>query len=482
MDKNLTPGQIIGGRYQIINQIGKGGFGDTLLARDNQRPGNPECVVKQLKPIVKDYRALRKAKTLFEREAETLEKLGKHEQIPLLLAHFEEDEQFFIVQEFIEGEDITEEIPPVGEKLTEEKVRLLLIEVLEVLSYLHQKNHIHRDIKPSNIRRRKSDGKIVLIDFGAVKELTTQAIDSQGELNSTVAIGTPGYMPSEQTNYNPHFSSDIYALGMIAIQAMTSMHPTQLLRDANDGEIIWQNNVQVSQEFADIIDKMIRYDFRQRYFSAEDTLQALKSPSNRESQQQNSVKQISGIKFDKLLFDWRSIATIFVAILISLLGMIFLFRKQPELILNKEYSNYDYGIKINYSDQWIRQDVNNIITNELVKFTPPNQQESDNFQEKVFISMVKLNAPQTLEEYNTDLVNAITKDNPDIKYIQNDTTLAFKRAKEIIYTNENGIKTLKIFTLKAGSSYIITYVANKEDYDKFVDTVRNMIKSFDIQL
>ena len=274
--------KILGGRYHIVNELASGAFGKTYLAEDRHRPGNPVCVVKQLIPQVVNQITLR----LFNTEAEILEKLGNHDRIPRLFAHFQENQEFYLVQEFISGHNLEEELPP-SQQWSEDRVIHLLREILEVLTFVHQQNAIHRDIKPENIRRRQ-DGKIVLIDFGAVKQIGTQVANATISPISpnTISVGTPGYMPSEQRNGKPRFSSDVYAVGMIGIQALTGIYPYLLPEDA-DAEIIWRNRANVSSDLADVLDKMVRYDFRQRYLSAVEALVAIMalvtpvSPSNR---------------------------------------------------------------------------------------------------------------------------------------------------------------------------------------------------------
>ena len=269
-------GLTLSGRYRIVQQLGKGGFGVTFLAEDTQRPGNPKCVVKLFQPVASDPDTLTAGKQLFDREAETLEVLGTHNQIPRLLAHFQEDQKFYLVQEFVEGHDISQELFP-GKKLSEPYAIKLLKDILEILTFVHRNNHIHRDIKPSNVRRRDSDGKVVLLDFGAVKQVSTQVVNTQGHTTNTIAIGTRGYMPSEQAQGNPHFNSDIYAVGIIGIQALTGNTPAALVTDIQTGEIEWRNHLllDISSGFADILDKMIRYDYRQRFDSAESVVEAL---------------------------------------------------------------------------------------------------------------------------------------------------------------------------------------------------------------
>jgi formylglycine-generating enzyme required for sulfatase activity/tRNA A-37 threonylcarbamoyl transferase component Bud32 len=261
-------------RYHIIKLLGQGGFGVTYLAQDYDLPGNPYCVVKHLKPKTSDSFILDIARRLFNTEAKVLYELGKlHDCIPSLSAHFEENGEFYFVQDFINGHELSKELIP-GKKLSEVYAISLLKNVLEILVVAHNKGVIHRDINPKNLMRRQ-DGKIVLIDFGAVKEIGSLVVNPQGQTNLTIAIGTLGYMPSEQAKGKPKLCSDIYALGMVAIQALTGKEPKNLPEDQNTGEIIWRNHAHISRSLANIIDKMVRDHFSQRYQDAEETLQAI---------------------------------------------------------------------------------------------------------------------------------------------------------------------------------------------------------------
>src|SRR5919202_2712874 len=218
-----NPQKPLGGRYKIISQLGAGGFGQTFLAQDLHLPGHPQCVVKQLKPQVSDAKSLETARRLFDIEAQVLYQLGNHDQIPRLLAHFEDDQEFYLAQELIEGEPLSRELTG-GVPWLEGQVIALLQDLLHVLAFVHQQNVIHRDIKPSNLIRRRKDGRIVLIDFGAVKQVSTQLISPKpGRTNMTISIGTHGYMPKEQLGGSPRFSSDVYAVGMVGIQALTEV-------------------------------------------------------------------------------------------------------------------------------------------------------------------------------------------------------------------------------------------------------------------
>ncbi|MEH2284089.1 MAG: protein kinase [Nostoc sp.] len=264
-------GQLLDGRYQVLQVLGGGGFSQTYIAQDTHRPGFPKCVVKHLKPVTRTPEFLETARRLFTSEAETLEQLGNHDQIPRLLAYFEDNQEFFLVQEFIEGHTLKAELFP-NQRWTEEKVIQLLQQVLSILQFIHSHDVIHRDIKPDNIIRRQQDGKLVLIDFGAVKQVQTQLLTIPGHTGATIIIGTPGYMSTEQGQGKPRPNSDIYSLGIIGIQSLTGLHPINFEEDRDTGEISWQHQANVSSELASVLSKMVLHHFKQRYQSAAEVL------------------------------------------------------------------------------------------------------------------------------------------------------------------------------------------------------------------
>jgi eukaryotic-like serine/threonine-protein kinase len=505
--------QKLGGRYQILKYLGEGTFGVTFVAEDMQRPKNPQCVVKQFKPKAIDPYTLGEARRLFQQEAEILETLGKHDQIPSLLAHFDENQEFYLVQEFIEGHDLSAELPK-GKQLSEAYVTEILEHILEVLAFVHQHKIIHRDIKPSNIRRRK-DGKIVLIDFGAVKQITTQVVNAEGQTSFSVAIGTPGYMPTEQRSSNPQFSSDVYAVGMIGIQALTGIPPENFPKDPETCEIIWRNYAQVSQELADILDKMVCYDFRQRYHSAALVLEALEAiaplgtkvqnqtgalpvleappPSGIEIHNQVTVISQSSIvnpsipteelRSPRKFIIGSAIAGV-LAISIGIWYYITFFKPSslaPENFVT--YENSSVGIKMKYPQSWERRDLDNFITGEVVAFVSSKQSDADKFQEKLTISVENFSG--TLEDFSDtstkDINNHLVK--PQIKKPR-EATLANKLAYELIYTGNDGgndLKSMQIFTLKGEKAYVITYTAARDSYNDFIQTAETMIKSFEME-
>ncbi|MEM6251430.1 MAG: serine/threonine-protein kinase [Cyanobacteria bacterium P01_D01_bin.156] len=271
-------GKLLSDRYRIKKILGSGGFGETYLAEDMQRPGNPVCVVKQLKIVSDNPKAHSLAQRLFSSEAATLERLGEHDQIPRLLAYFEASYSFYLVQEMIDGTLLREHLDP-RNPMSQRAVAEFLMDLLPVIKAVHGQGVIHRDIKPSNIIVRHSDERYVLIDFGAVKQISNRLTDTNARITSTVGIGTQGYMPSEQSAGLPNFSSDIYALGVTAIEALTGLPPHALQRDSN-GEIKWTHKVpDLEPGLASVIEKMVRYDFNQRYSNAGEVLTALRQLS-----------------------------------------------------------------------------------------------------------------------------------------------------------------------------------------------------------
>jgi len=292
----MVIGATLRNRYKIIRLLGRGGFGDTYLAEDGDLPNHPLCVVKHFQPKSTKPAVLPIARRLFHREAQVLYKLGKnHAQIPALFAHFEERGEFYLVQEFIDGDNLTKEIYP-GHRLTEKQIKKLLTEILEVLAFVHQENIIHRDIKPQNIMRRRQDSKIILIDFGAVREISALTVNSQGQSSLTVIVGSPGYMPSEQAAGQPKLSSDVCALGMLGIYALTGIRPHELPKDPTTGEVIWRNWANISKEMAMFLDKMVRYHFNERYQSAGEALLALELITRPQQQKQLALQPATTIQ------------------------------------------------------------------------------------------------------------------------------------------------------------------------------------------
>jgi len=258
---------ILAERYRPLRLLGAGGLGRTLLAEDESQPSKPYCAIKQFYPQGQNNSP--KAAQLFHQEAERLKELGNHPQIPEFLAYFEQDNCQYIVQEFIDGENLNQELAQLG-AFSEKQLRSLLSDLLPVLQFIHQGKVIHRDIKPENIIRRRRDNKLVLVDFGAAKYATWTILAKTG-----TTIGSAGYAAPEQTFGKAVFASDIYSLGVTCIHLLTQMQPFDLYEPLESG-FIWRQylvNNPVSQDLAELLDKMIHPVLKQRYQSVEEVLQ-----------------------------------------------------------------------------------------------------------------------------------------------------------------------------------------------------------------
>lgn len=276
-------GTFLNERYQIIQVLSAGAFGQTYIAEDSGRCGNPQCVVKHLKPKGNHPKRWQIMRRRFGMEVETLKKLGSHNQIPQLLDCFEDKQGFYLVQELIVGEPLSVQLPISkhdSDRLSEVQCIELLDDVLGILEFIHSQGVIHGDLKPSNLIRRLADSKVVLIDFGCAHPIhptQSKARSTSIQLPITpVAVRLMGYIPAEQFIAQPCPGSDIYALGIIALQALTGLSPAQLQTEANTGEINWQQQVSISQPLAYVLNQMVRCDFKDRYQSATDVRVALK--------------------------------------------------------------------------------------------------------------------------------------------------------------------------------------------------------------
>ena len=286
---------LLDGRYVTVKLLGRGGFGAAFLARDRRIPGMRQCVVKQFQPAGNlSLNQLQQAQLMFEREAEVLSQLGNdHEQIPDLFAFFpvivnglqpgQEDQFFYLVQEYIDGQNLEEELVQQG-KFSEQQVLEVLQEILKVLKFVHYRGIIHRDIKPSNIMRRR-DGRLFLLDFGAVKQVTNAAL---GSAASSTGIYSMGFAPPEQMAGGQVFpSTDLYALAVTILILLTNQEAIQLF-DAYSNQWKWRTQVTVSPRLTDILDKMLLPAANQRFQSAQEVLDALNSQAAHASTQLSS--------------------------------------------------------------------------------------------------------------------------------------------------------------------------------------------------
>ena len=259
-------------RYRSVRVIGEGGFGRTFLAVDKQRLDTP-CVIKQFLPQQSGSAALEKATELFKQEAFRLRDLGKHSHIPDLLAFFSQEGRLYLIQEFIEGKNLLDELQQKG-KFSESEVKQILVELLPILQFVHDNKVIHRDIKPENIIRSSQTGALFLIDFGVSKEVGGSVLTRVGTIT-----GTPGYAPPEQFRGMVFPNSDLYSLAVTCIRLLTGYFPKadgdDLLFDSMRMQWIWKQYVSVSQELEIVLDKMLQDLPINRFQSAYEVLSAL---------------------------------------------------------------------------------------------------------------------------------------------------------------------------------------------------------------
>jgi len=258
---------LLSGRYRIVRNLSTSNFCQTYLGEDTQRPDNPRCIIKRLHLVNSDTKVMEVARRLFYQEALSLEILGKHDRIPLLLAYLEDNEYFYVIQDFIEGQSLDKLL---GSPWNCLEVVNLMRQVLLILHYVHSQNVIHRDVKPANIIRRTFDDNYVLIDFGSVKLLPSTIWSRVGDKQRplTVVVGTPGYMSPEQSLGKPTKSSDIYSLGVIAIEALLGKS-YQIVRHSWISELEERN---IDKDFIRILEKMVSIEPSKRYQEASEVL------------------------------------------------------------------------------------------------------------------------------------------------------------------------------------------------------------------
>lgn len=366
-------------RFQVLRVLSnKGGFGRTYLAEDSQNL-NKQCVIKQLAPKQSGTYALKKAKELFMQEAKRLQDLGEHPQIPTLFAYFEDNGFLYLAQQFIKGENLLDELEQKG-KYNEIQIRELLLDLLPSLKFIHERNIIHRDIKPENIMRRASDGKLVLIDFGASKELTTEVHTRIGTL-----IGTDGYSPREQIKLGKAYpASDLFALGTTCFHLLTGVSPFNLW-ELNG--FSWVNNWRqhlpspVSQDLGKVLDKLLKIEIKERYESADEVIKDLKiTPTGyvRPIANANSASgdpTILDRKIDRRFFIYGGLSL--GAVTVALVGGTLFSGKKNKTLISNNLKTFNFEVvstnatgniinRRNESAKYFTEDLGNGVTLEMV--------------------------------------------------------------------------------------------------------------------
>ncbi|NET35665.1 MAG: hypothetical protein F6K19_27180 [Cyanothece sp. SIO1E1] len=279
----VTSGLIINNRYGVTRELAKRNLCTTYLVKDEFDPTEKIYLAKQFSPskYIRNKKIISEIRTDFSAFQQVLGKISNINQVPNFNATFEEGECFYIIQEFIEGKTLDDEIIP-GKPLEQFQVITMLIETLKVLEQVHQSGLKHLNLCPDNLMRRQSDQKIALIDFAIFQSISAQVIKAD-PVGNPFQVGTPGYAAPELVDGNPNFKSDIYSVGMIGIQALTGKKPTELPEDATTQAKIWryaepgQSVQQLDERLVRILDRMIQPDLTQRYQTVSEALQELET-------------------------------------------------------------------------------------------------------------------------------------------------------------------------------------------------------------
>ena len=501
MSENLA-GKTLKEHYYLEKKLDSGGFGAIYLARDTFSAIGGYYAVKHFSPTYENEAQLQTAMRLFQQESESLQKLGNHPQIPRIYDFFEEESHFFLVQEFIEGQTLKQELAQT-DNFNQAQAIKLLSQTLKVLKFIHESGYIHRDIKPANLIRNRFDNRIFVIDFGAVKEKINpqNIIGTKGKFSLTVGILSPGYTPDEQLHGRPEFYSDLYALGMVVIQAMTGEHPNDLERNVNF-DLMWRDRLPshlvYDLNFLDLIDKMVKQKWQERYQSADAVLKDLETiaivlntniytPITSPSPQIVTPPTVNNgltvpepqetIQLEKKLGKVKILAGLG---LLSAIAVPFLLFKINSL--TKNYVTYENEhIKIDYPKNWSRENSSNFLSNTVI-FISPKENESDKFQERVAVIVEESPQPISLQQYSDRAVSQIENLNNFILSPPKPTTLGRSDGKYVLYQGMDRNKKVKrkeVWTVNYQQIYTVIYTAEPEKFDKFSSQAQKMIESLE---
>ena len=490
------------GRYQLLKPLGKGSFGDTFLAIDLDTMNQRHCVVKRLR--IESHHSpeiIAGIKKAFEKEAKVLEDLGvRSGNIPCLYDYFSltvtdpqlhtSQEFYYLVQQYIEGEDLSKELEQQG-RFSEAKVLALLNNILPVLEFIHKNNVIHRDIKPSNIVRSQAkaeDNKFYLIDFGAVKQVIEGKIYAT---ETSIVFGTPAYAPLEQSRGEKvDYSSDLYALAASCVQLLTGELPdnsrvNQLWN--------WRKYPHISEHLGKILERMLQEEPYYRYQSAREVIEALNkldelstspkiNPGGGEQTEVIDSPQRQFIKVIKVLLIAGIILfpTGFLADrVIKSLG------EDSQITTVQSFKDEQFGIEIKYPQNWQaeKQEYNPFVG--IIAKIFPNS-SSSNPDVELFIRVLDLQQPQNLSDYNQAAIQKIKKTVIAVQILQEQSkNLDNREGYQIVYTGQDltnsnlRFKVMEVWTISDSKVYILTYRAEEKHYDSFLkDIEQTMIRSF----
>ena len=493
MSENLT-GKTLQNRYELLEKLGSDGFETIYSAKDDSTSiGGVYVVVKEFFPHYSNPEQRNMAMRLFQQEVDNLKKLGNHPQIPRIIDFFEVEDSFFLVQELVEGKNLQQEFVST-QHFTQVQVIKLLTDILEVLKFIHDSKYIHRNIKPSNLIRNRFNDKFFIINFGAVKEkISPQNITTSGEFSRTASILNPGYTPDEQLNGKPEFYSDIYALGMVAVEALTKINPHELTRNA-DSKLMWRDSLAPYLEYdpnlLDLIDKMVEKHWEKRSQSATEVLEDLNQISIvqltvlPQSVAPTPIDETFRVDDSPKPFNLgKMILTGLVLVsAIALPTWLLLYKPQGNKLIT--YENED--VRVDYPQTWERTYNSNFLSN-TVSFTSPKENDRDKFQERVTVAVQNSSRPLSLTEYTKQAVMQIENLSNFILVPPQPTRLARTMGKSVVYQgiyqeedDEMQVKHYEVWTVNYQKIYTIVYTAQPDEFDKFMPAVEKIIESLEI--
>ena len=495
-------GQLLNGRYLISHQLEAKSSHTTYLAEDRRKLGYGQCLVKQytldISHNTSNWHQSDRFRRFLIEEIKKVSQFNEHPQIPPVLDYFLWGKELCLIRKFIVGKTLAEEIAE--RRLEESEVVYFLRETLEVLDVIHRAKKMHLNLKPTNIIFATISQKIFVTDFDHLEYLLQDKI-AKSPIRKATSNYDDYYIAPEQKAGKPQFSSDFYGLGVTAIKALTGKYPHEIRFDSIDNysraslvDIDTGKETQISSQLAKILHNLVNENSQLRYSSTEAILQALTqpenvvvlpsldtiySPSERKKQlvKTDKAKHKSTFKKFPIKIKWFVIAILLAVAAIALNWEI---SDRPQLT---EYRNENYGISLEYPEDWTIEELEDPITGEIAVIVSPLENASDSFQEKIYLSVDNYAADR--EEYSRYLLDRI-RDNDNVMnvtYKKDSTPLGDRATQSIIYQRKQDnidLQQKETFTFQNDKVYSITYVAEKNKYQKFIDTVDRVIKSFTI--
>jgi serine/threonine protein kinase len=465
---------LIDERYRVIRALGEGGFGKTYEVRDRDGTRKVLKVLTYIEP---------KGVELFQKEANVLQRL-KHPGLPKV-----EPDGYFtfkpndttnslhcLVMEKIEGQDLLKWLEIQNyQPITSEQAIDWLMQLTEILNLVHNQNYFHRDIKPQNIMSRPN-GKLVLIDFGAVREFTETVQRTSGEVTR---ISSAGYTPPEQKNGKAEPRSDFFALGRTFVYLLTAQQPINLQEDPRSGKLIWRTlATQASKPLADLLDDLMAHFPNGRPKDTQVLLQRLAKMVDRPSPSTTT-------KTPAFTLGWKP-ALMGIGVAGAIAASAFAIQNFSKTGVDKllTYQSFTHQFKIKYPEKWEKQESQNTLISDVVVFLAPKKNSADSFQEQITVSIEDLPKPMSLDEYNQSSINSIKTNFNDVKILEeNAKSFANNRGHTVIFDAQDGQKTTKImqtWTLMNNKAYVLTYTAEKSEYSEYINTAEAMMNSLEI--